>query len=166
LAYRISKRANNIMKYQLIREHFLPINIYDSWSFFSSPLNLQLITPDDLGLVLLNNINSTMNVRDEYDYTVSPILGLKFKWKTKIILVEKPFRFIDKQIKGPYEFWEHLHTFEIVEGGVIMKDTINYIIPFGFVGRLFSSFIENKLENIFDYRESELNKLILDGSIN
>lgn len=154
------------MKFQLIREQFLPITIEKAWSFFSSPLNLPLITPDQLGLKLLDNVKPTMSLNDKIDYKVSPILGVKIKWKTEIILVEKPFRFVDKQIKGPYSFWEHMHEFKEMEGGVMMKDTINYIIPFGFVGRFFSFYIEKKLGSIFDYREMQLDKLILDGSIN
>ena len=154
------------MKFQLNRQQLLPITIDKAWSFFSSPLNLSLITPNHLGLVLKSKVNSSMQLNDEIDYEVKPILGIPLKWKTKISLVEKPYRFSDNQIKGPYKFWKHLHEFEEVEGGVMMKDTINYIIPFGWLGLLFSFYVKRKLTSIFDFREGALDKLILDGSIN
>jgi hypothetical protein len=47
-----------------------------------------------------------------------------------------------------------------------MKDTINYIIPFGWIGRLFSFYVKRKLISIFDFRKDALDKLLLDGSIN
>ena len=154
------------MKFQLRRQQFLPITIDKAWCFFSSPLNLTLITPDNLGLMLLTKVNLSMQVDDEIDYQVSPIFGIPLKWKTQISKVKKPFHFIDKQIKGPYKFWEHLHEFEEVEGGVLIKDTVNYVIPFGWIGRLFSFYVKRKLTSIFDFRENALNKLLLDGSIN
>ena len=36
----------------LEREQWLPISIGEAWSFFSSPLNLAKITPDDMGFVI------------------------------------------------------------------------------------------------------------------
>jgi ligand-binding SRPBCC domain-containing protein len=154
------------MKFQLKRQQFLPIGIDNAWSFFSSPLNLSLITPNDLGLVLKSKVNPSMQVNDEIDYVVRPILGIPLIWKTKISLVEQPYQFVDKQLKGPYQFWEHLHEFKEVEGGVLMKDTVNYIIPFGWLGSLFSFYVKRKLNSIFDFRKEALDKLLLDGSIN
>jgi ligand-binding SRPBCC domain-containing protein len=90
------------MKFQLNRQQFLLITIDKAWNFFSSPLNLSLITPDKLWLILKSKINPSMQVNDEFDYEVRSILGIPLKWITKIILVEQPYQFADKQLKGPY----------------------------------------------------------------
>ena len=43
------------MKY-LEFEHLLPMTLDEAWSFFSSPGNLNLITPDDLDFKILDTL--------------------------------------------------------------------------------------------------------------
>ena len=45
-------------------------------------------------------------------YKVAPFLKIKMKWVTKITELQSEKKFIDKQIKGPYSFWEHEHILE------------------------------------------------------
>ena len=145
---------------QLVREQFLPLSIEKSWDFFSNPNNLPLITPKELELkIQSSHVKGKIYLGDEIDYTVKPIFPFKYKWKTKIIEVTDKVSFTDKQIKGPYAFWEHQHLFEPVEGGTQMKDIINYKIPYGTIGSIFKPLIETKLNQIFEYRKSKLETL-------
>ena len=41
-----------------------------------------------------------------------------------------------KVIAGPYSFWHHTHTFEEHDGQTIVGDHIEYIAPFGPLGKL------------------------------
>lgn len=146
--------------YVLKRSQFIPISIEEAWSFFSSPNNLALITPDDLGLKIKTKFNrKSVKENDLIDYTVRPLFNIPLKWKTEITYVNEPYCFVDKQIEGPYKEWLHTHTFEVMEDGVMMYDEVKYDLPIPFLSRLMTSFITKKLNHIFDYRTEQLYKI-------
>lgn len=148
------------------RSQFLPVKLDQAWSFFSSPHNLSLITPKELGLIIKSNYKSkTVSKNDIIDYTVKPLLGIPMHWRTEITDVEAPYYFVDKQLKGPYDHWEHKHTFKEVEGGVMMYDEVIYKIPLHPISKVFTGFIQNKLNHIFDYRTERLKEIFSNGSI-
>ena len=71
---------------------------------------------------------------------------------------EKKF-FVDEQRLGPYKMWHHQHIFKIKDNGVLMKDIITYIPPFGLIGQIANKiFIKKQLKNIFDYRRKVINE--------
>ena len=148
------------MRFQLYREQQLNCDIETAWSFFSSPLNLSKITPKNMGFNVISNLES----KDIYEgmiieYRVSPMLHIPLKWVTKITQVEKNKSFTDFQEKGPYKYWNHFHEFVPNEKGVLMKDTVDYELPFGLLGRIAHKiFVKKKLQNIFNYRYQFLDK--------
>lgn len=147
------------MRYQLYREQQLNCSIEDAWDFFSSPNNLQKITPSDMGFVVRSNYENTpIYVGMKIDYVVSPLFGIPLKWKTCITEVEYQKSFVDFQEKGPYKFWHHRHEFIANDKGVLMKDTVDYELPFGILGDWTHSFlVKKRLSDIFDYRKEVLN---------
>lgn len=87
------------------------------------------------------------------DYLVSPLLKIPMKWKTIIKQVEQNKSFTDFQQKGPYKYWNHFHEFIPNEKGVLMKDTIDYELPLGFLGSIAHvTVVKSKLNHIFNYR--------------
>ena len=149
--------------FQYKAEQFLPIDIEKAWDFFSSPKNLSVITPPEMGFKILTELNGK-EIHDGMliDYTVKPLLGIAMHWQTKIRDVEKYKVFADSQLKGPYKSWEHTHTFEEINNGVLMKDIINYELPFGFIGDIAHTLlVKKKIENIFAYRKSVLEKIFI-----
>lgn len=150
--------------YQLIRSQHLPISIEKAWDFFSSPGNLRLITPDDMAFeIIARKGKGKMVENDLIDYKVRPVMNFPVKWRTLITNVQEPYCFVDKQVKGPYKFWEHTHNFTEMQGGVLMEDKINYQLPYGYLGKLLYPFVKKRLDHIFDYRTNKLNQLIKDG---
>lgn len=149
------------MKHKLFREQQLHCDIETAWKFFSSANNLSEITPKDMGFTVLtamadDKIYEGMLI----DYYVSPLFGIKMKWQTEITHVDFQKSFTDFQKKGPYKLWNHHHEFIPNESGVLMRDTIDYELPMGFLGEIAHSlFVKNKLEYIFDYRFKVLRKL-------
>ncbi|MBC7744666.1 MAG: SRPBCC family protein [Flavobacterium sp.] len=142
-------------------EQFLPINIEKAWDFFSSPKNLALITPPELDFKILTKLDDKAIYEGMIiQYTVKPILGIPLPWKTEICKVNRPSFFTDKQLKGPYKLWEHTHTYHKHENGVKMQDEIKYELPLGILGNLAHKlFVKKKIERIFSYRRSVLEKL-------
>ena len=148
------------MKHELYREQQLNCDLQTAWDFFSSPLNLPKITPKDMAFTVLseqktNKIFEGMII----DYTVSPLLGIPLKWKTRITSVIPNKSFTDFQEKGPYKLWNH-HQFIPNEKGVLMIDKVDYELPFGVLGNIAHAlFVKKKLEKIFNYRFQILENL-------
>ncbi|MCT3776220.1 SRPBCC family protein [Elizabethkingia anophelis] len=142
------------MRYHLYREQQLNCNIEEVWDFFSSPLNLSKITPQDMKFTVLSDLKNTPIYEGmEIDYLVSPVLGIPLKWKTRITQVNYQKSFTDLQAKGPYRYWNHYHEFIENDKGVLMKDSVDYELPFGLLGKLAHSlFVHNRLKSIFEFR--------------
>ncbi|HFK5545362.1 TPA: hypothetical protein ACG0AR_002226 [Elizabethkingia anophelis] len=142
------------MRYHLYREQQLNCNIEEVWDFFSSPLNLSKITPQDMKFTVLSDLkNMPIYEGMEIDYLVSPVLGIPLKWKTRITQVNYQKSFTDLQAKGPYRYWNHYHEFIENDKGVLMKDSVDYELPFGLLGKLAHSlFVHKRLKSIFEFR--------------
>ena len=147
--------------YQYKTEQFLPISVNEAWSFFSSAKNLAIITPPELDFKILTALDdSEIYTGMLLDYILKPLWGIPARWQTVIDAVDKPVLFTDRQLKGPYALWEHTHRFIEKPNGVLMKDTVNYQLPFGIIGRIAHAvLIRQKIENIFTYRKAVLQKM-------
>ena len=141
--------------YTLTKKQFLPITLEQAWDFFSSPVNLKKITPEYMGFKITSDLgDGKMYPGQIISYIVTPVLGIPMSWTTEITHVVDKKYFVDEQRFGPYSLWHHQHWFREVEGGVEMTDIVNYGLPLGFLGRIANSiFVQNKLQEIFDYRE-------------
>ena len=62
--------------------------------------------------------------------------------------------FIDRQVKGPFAFWEHQHRFlEVDDSSSRLVDSIRYRLPLGILGRIFGGpLVRSKLDRMFRYR--------------
>lgn len=147
------------MKYHLNRSQQLNCTIETAWEFFSSPYNLAKITPKELGFDVLTSLDKDADIYPGMiiEYRVSPLLGIPLRWKTCITEVVPFHSFTDFQEKGPYKLWNHHHTFEPNEDGVLMTDHLTYALPFGLLGRFVHSLVvRRKVEEIFNYRHRVL----------
>jgi ligand-binding SRPBCC domain-containing protein len=142
------------MTYQLIRTQQLNCNLEEAWHFFSSPNNLSKITPKQLSFKVLTNLEGVaIHNGMTIEYKVAPLLGIPLYWQTLITEVDWMKKFTDFQMKGPYKLWKHTHEFTANEQGVLMKDSVDYQLPLGFLGRFAHSlFVKRKLNHIFDFR--------------
>jgi len=146
--------------YRLETEQFLPISIEKAWGFFSSPDNLKEITPDHMGFNITSKSGDKMYPGMLITYVVTPLLGIAMRWCTEITHVKHHAYFIDQQRFGPYNMWHHQHHFEEVDGGVMMRDIVNYGIPLGILGQMANSMLVKKqLTEIFQYRINAVEKL-------
>ena len=145
----------------LKKEQFLPISIQEAWAFFSTPKNLAKITPKEMGFVIKSDFTDEEIYEGmKIEYTVKPVLGIPLKWITRIGKTQSPVLFTDVQEKGPYKLWEHTHSFEEKDNGVLVKDEVKYQLPFGIFGDIAHAlFVKNKLKSIFDYRSVVLQKM-------
>lgn len=146
------------MDYLLFRQQQLSCDIDTAWDFFSNPHNLANITPDKMKFeVLSGGLEESIYVGMKIDYRIVPIFGVPMRWRTRITHVDTKKSFIDFQEKGPYKIWEHTHQFTPNKNGVLMQDSVRYVLPMGILGRLAHMlFVRKKLNEIFDYRHKVL----------
>lgn len=140
--------------YHLLREQILPVSRAEAWDFFSTPRNLDFLTPPDVGFVTRHRLAEKMHEGQIIAYRIKLAPLLWVPWITEIRGVEDGRAFIDEQRFGPYKFWHHRHVFEDVPGGgVKVTDLVHYMMPMGLIGDLVNTiYARPRLEQIFDYR--------------
>jgi ligand-binding SRPBCC domain-containing protein len=141
----------------LEQEQRLPISLAAAWEFFSSPRNLDEITPDALGFKIVSLPGEKMYEGQVITYKVKILPGVWVPWVTEIKAVDEGKSFVDEQRFGPYKFWHHRHSFEEIPGGVVMRDLVHYGLGFGPFGAIAHAvFVRAKLKMIFEFRKQTL----------
>jgi ligand-binding SRPBCC domain-containing protein len=149
--------------YILKREQFVNRPLKEVFSFFERPENLARLTPDALGFKVLTPSPVQMKEGALIDYTIK-LFCFPMHWRTVISTYEPPFRFVDQQLKGPYTFWHHTHTFAEREGGTLMTDEVRYVLPYGLLGRIAQKLlVKRQLDHIFDFRTQVMQKIFEGG---
>ena len=144
--------------YTLYREQFLPVSLDTAWQFFSAPGNLSKITPDDMGFTVITQLKDEAIFEGMHiEYRLRPLWGIPMKWITEIGVVQPGVKFVDRQLKGPYSFWEHTHIFKAKGSGVLMIDELKYALPLGIIGQMMHfAIVKKKINDIFNYRSETL----------
>ncbi len=138
-------------------EQELPISMDEAWAFFSTPANLEKLTPKNLQFKILTCSHDTMVEGQIISYKIRLMPFVWMNWVTEIKQVEENNFFVDDQRSGPYKIWHHRHTFTETENGVLMQDQVHYLLPFGFIGKIVHTlFVKAQLKRIFNYRKEML----------
>ncbi|CAN5488992.1 hypothetical protein BH11ARM1_BH11ARM1_12060 [soil metagenome] len=129
------------------------------FAFFSDPSNLQKLTPEGLDFQIVTPSPIDLREGAIIDYRLK-LLGIPFGWKTEIRVWEPPNCFVDFQLKGPYQLWNHEHRFEAIEGGTLMTDHLTYRVFGGILENLVHAlFVGPRVKEIFTYRTKAMNEI-------
>ena len=120
------------------------------WPFFANPANLEAITPSSLKFKILTPETDT-HLGQIIEYRLR-LNGFPMGWRSKILELVEGKYFVDYQLKGPYEVWHHLHTFEPMKDGTLLTDKVYYKLPFGALGLVALPFVRRDLNKIFGHR--------------
>lgn len=60
--------------------------------------------------------------------------GIPFRMTSRISEFERPTRFVDEQVSGPFAQWHHEHRVEPAPDGTLMLDIVDYRSPLGPIG--------------------------------
>lgn len=141
----------------------LPIGLDEAWHFFSTPKNLDMLTPDDMSFNIISGADDKAYAGQLITYKIKPLFNIPMNWVTEITQCVHQKYFIDEQRFGPYKFWHHQHHFKEVQDGIIMKDVLNYALPLGVLGEIMGKLmLHKKVQQIFSYREEKLNEIFQD----
>ncbi len=144
-----------IERVQLVRRP-LP----EVFEFFSDAANLEAITPPYLKFRILTLLPIEMKAGALIDYRLQ-LFGVPITWKTRIDSFEPMTRFVDRQLRGPYALWHHLHEFYETSEGTLVVDQVDYRIGWSIFGGLaHAAFVRRTLDDIFDYRRQQVAKLL------
>lgn len=62
--------------------------------------------------------------------------GVPFTMTSRVTAWDRPRRFVDEQVTGPFRSFHHEHLFEADAGATTMIDRVRFVAPVGPVGRL------------------------------
>ena len=142
--------------YQLTTELVLKEPRQQVFDFFADAFQLETITPPWLHFSVRTPAPIVMQPGTLIDYTLR-LHGLPIRWRSEISSWDPPFQFVDQQVSGPYRYWHHLHTFEEVDGGTLVRDIVHYAVPFGFITH--PLLVRRDLTKIFQYRHQTMSRL-------
>lgn len=145
--------------HQLKQEQWLPISLEDAWAFFSSPRNLEEMTPPGMGFKITSLPSEVLYEGEIIQYKVRAFPGIWIPWVSEIKALKEGESFVDDQRSGPFKFWFHRHSFDAQDGGVLVKDEIHYSVGFGIFGEIARHFVvKNQLAEMFKHRRVVLEK--------
>jgi len=147
--------VGRIREYLLFREQWIDAHLENVFEFFCEARNLDRITPPWLNFKILRAPDSIREgVLIHYRLAWH---GIPMRWTTRIEEWRPPHQFVDLQLRGPYRLWHHTHTFEPRAGGTLMRDTLRYAIPMGWLGHIAAGWrVRQDVERIFDFRREQI----------
>ena len=135
--------------HQFSSEIWLARPIEEVFAFFSDAANLDSITPPWLSFRTVTRQPIEMRAGTVIDYRLR-VRGFPIRWRSKITEWEPPYHFRDEQVRGPYRLWIHAHRFQPRNGGTLVRDDVQYAVPFDSL--LHKFIVRPDVERIFAYR--------------
>ncbi|MEM7481595.1 MAG: SRPBCC family protein [Acidobacteriota bacterium] len=146
----ISRRGGT---YTLETEQWLPRAPEELFPFYADAHNLERLTPPLLRFRVITPKPIEMAAGTLIDYRLR-LRGIPVGWRTRILAWEPPHRFIDEQIRGPYQLWHHEHTFAPQGDGTRVIDKVNYRMLCGWIAH--PLMVGRDVREIFRFRAEAL----------
>jgi ligand-binding SRPBCC domain-containing protein len=133
------------------------------FAFHELPDALERLTPPWAGSRVIEHAPFVdVGARTVCDIRVAP-----FVWIRTALMhtaCERPNRFVDEQVRGPFRSWRHEHLIAPAENGATLTDVITFEPPFGWIGRLFAPLMLRRLRKLFVYRH-EVTRAWCEGQV-
>ena len=83
--------------------------------------------------------------------------GIRQRLTSKIVEFDRPTRFVDEMVKGPFASLRHVHEFVADRTSVIMRDTLTWRSPLGLLGVVADKlFVEAHMRAFMVEKQTEL----------
>jgi uncharacterized protein (TIGR01777 family) len=134
----------------------MPVGAAELYTWHSRPLAFQRLQPpwEEVKLISTTGSFGTDGQRIEFQ---TRLFGLiKSTWLAEAYDFQPGKGFQDRQLKGPFAYWNHAHRF-IPDGekASFLEDHIEYRLPLGLVGRFLGSRMTRRhLQALFNYRHA------------
>lgn len=131
--------------------------------FHDNTDNLLRITPPHIKVQIESR--GTPGLGYEVHLRVRQFGLLTMHWHVRITEYVAPTRMVDEQVKGPFAIWRQIRDLRPIPGGTELRDTVEYAVPFGILGRLANWLvIRREIERMFAYRQ-HATKRLLEGTV-
>src|SRR5690348_7549773 len=135
----------------LAREQIVPRPRAEVFAFFSDADNLAKLTPPAFGFEMVGTPPRPLRAGAILEHRIR-IFRVPMLWRSRIEIFEPNERFVDVQLRGPYRTWRHTHSFEDAVGGTIVRDQVEYEMPFGPAGEVVRLLlVQRQLADLFEY---------------
>jgi ligand-binding SRPBCC domain-containing protein len=166
------------MRFSFYTEQRLPYPAQQVFAFFANPENLPRLMPawqkariDSAVIVPAppreGSAAGTAGAgsRLTLSFRPFPFSPVRLKWLAEISEFVWNEHFCDRQLSGPFAYWNHCHYImpTVLEGSeaTIVYDDLEYEIPFGPIGRLAHKLvIRRQIERAFAFRQAQLLRLL------
>ena len=148
---------------QFVKESRIAASPARVFAFHESPGALQRLTPP-WEKVRVEQGGESIRVGSRV-VLVTKLGPFPLRWVAEHTAYDPPRLFADRQVSGPFAKWEHRHEFlDDGEGGTILRDSVEYEVPLGALGRLFGGrFVAAKLRKMFEYRHETTRRIVEAG---
>ena len=147
-----SRLSQNGMR-QFQTESLVDKPIDKVFEFFADPGNLEELTPPWLNFKIASPQPLGIGLGAIIDYKLR-VHRVPIIWQSEITRWDPPNLFVDLQNKGPYRHWEHTHEFRQSGERTLVRDTVSYKVPGGFI--VDKLFVRRDIKRIFGYRQLKL----------
>lgn len=163
-------------------EQWLPCLVEQVFLFFANPDNLPLLMPSwqkariDTATILhppqLPDATGAAPIRAagvgsqiSLSFRPFPFAPFRIRWDAEISEYAWYEHFCDRQLTGPFAFWNHCHYVRrVVQAGVegtLISDDVEYELPLGFAGELAHRLmLRRQIERTFAFRQSQVARLL------
>ena len=144
----------------LERQQTVARPLAEVFEFFSNAGNLERITPPWLSFSMIGAPPAEIREGTLISYRLR-VHGVPIRWTSRIEAFEQDRLFVDRQVRGPYRTWIHLHTFEADGERTVVRDQVRYALPFGIAGAIAHQLIVRRdLNGIFAHRQAAIRNLL------
>ncbi len=131
------------------------------WEFYIDIKHLEIITPKELELKIINSTSQKLAQGSEIwlEGKIMMMLSERTKWHSTITLFSvssHQCQYVDEMLTGPFKKWRHLHKFDDIDNSqkqTQVIDEIDFELPYGTIGKLFDGYAYRRLEKLFCNRK-------------
>jgi len=154
----------SVRSVQLHFEQLVPLPRPRLFAFHTDPANLAVLLEGWPGFELRGHPGS---IRPGSRVLVRQGLGpLVFELEFEHVLFEPPERFGERQVRGPFARFEHVHEFHQAPEGTRIVDRVDFALPLHLGGRVADHLIAGpKLRRFFAFRRAAYRRLLEAGTL-
>ncbi|MBK6750209.1 MAG: SRPBCC family protein [Pyrinomonadaceae bacterium] len=90
--------------------------------------------------------------------------GMRQRLTVEVTEFERPRLFVDEMIEGRFKSFKHIHEFIRVRSGTLLRDTIIWRSPLGFLGKIVDKLVlERHLRKLVTTRNKKLKQIAESG---
>jgi ligand-binding SRPBCC domain-containing protein len=170
------------MRFSYHTEQSLPYPVEDVFAFFADPNNFPLLMPtwqntriEEASIVppapcptaasAPTSIAAGSGTRVALSFRPFPYSPVRVRWQAEIAEFVWNDHFCDRQLRGPFAYWNHCHHVQAIDRNgsdvTLIVDHVEYELPFGLIGRLTHRlFLRRQIERTFACRQGQLTKIL------